>query len=337
MTKAVALMSGGLDSMLAAKLVQMQGIEVLPVHFVSVFNCGAKPGARLSALTAAEAMGMRLKVVNWAEEQLELVRKPPHGYGRAANPCIDCHMWMLKRAAEYMKEAGADLIVTGEVLGQRPMSQRAWALSVIDEESGLKGLILRPLSAKLLPPTVAEEKGLVDRERLEGINGRARWRQMSLARQLCLVKYPTPAGGCLLTDRGFGRRVMDLVEHGQLDLNEAHLVKVGRHFRLDARTKVIVGRDERENHVIETFARPGEMLLELAEINGPTTLLRGEANEENVRAAAALCARSSKARGCDSARVRIRRARGPKEERAIEVAPATDEFANARTLSEVTQ
>lgn len=335
MAKAVALMSGGLDSMLAARLVQLQGVEVLPIHFVSVFNCGAKPGARLSALSAAEAMGMKLRMVNWADEQLDLVRNPPHGYGSAANPCIDCHMAMLKRAAAYMKEIGADFIVTGEVLGQRPMSQRAWALSVIDRETGLEGIILRPLSAKVMPATIAEEKGLVDREKLEGIKGRCRARQMALAKSLGFVKYPTPAGGCLLTDRGFGRRVMDLVRHGQLDVNEAHLVKVGRHYRLDAKTKVIVGRDQRENKVVETFARRGELLFELADITGPTALLRGEASEEYVRAAAALCAHSSRAKGCSSARVRIRRARGSKEERVIEVAPAPDEVANALTLSEV--
>jgi len=329
-------MSGGLDSMLAARLVQAQGIEVCPIHFVSVFNCGAKPGARLAARKAAEALGCKLKVVNFADEQLEIVKKPPHGYGSAANPCIDCHMAMLKRAAEYMTSLGADFIVTGEVLGQRPMSQRAYSLALIDRETGLEGLILRPLSAKAMTQTEPEKKGLVDRGKLEDITGRSRTRQMELAKEFGLTAYPTPAGGCLLTDPEFGKRVLDLVEHGQLELNEAHLLKVGRHYRLDARTKVIVGRNHRENAVLETFTRKGDVLLELADMMGPTALLRGDTGEKNVALAAALCARCSKAKGLPSAKVLVREARSAKPGRTVEVRPATDEEADAVTLAKAT-
>ena len=333
MAKAVALLSGGLDSMLAARLLQNQGIEVCGIHFVSVFNCGPKPGARLSAGKAAEALGIPLKVVNFTEEQIGIVRQPPHGYGRAANPCIDCHIAMLRQAGRYMQEIGADFVATGEVAGQRPMSQRVFTLGLIEKEAGLEGRLLRPLSAKALPPTEVEKSGLVDRDGLEDITGRARHRQMALAREFGLTKYPTPAGGCLLTDPEFGARVKDLVEHGQLTLNDAHLLKVGRHYRLDGSTKVVVGRNERENSVIETFAREGDLLFVVEGIPGPTALLRGDATEINIAAAAALCARSSKAGRLPAAKVRVRMARSKDEGRVIEVAPAGDGTAAALTLA----
>lgn len=333
MAKAVALLSGGLDSMLAIKLMLVQGVDVLALHFLSVFNCGAKPGRGLAARKAADALGVPLRLVDFTEEQLELVRNPPHGFGSAANPCIDCHMAMLRRAAGIMKEVGADFIVTGEVVGQRPMSQRRFALGLIDNATGLGGKILRPLSAKALSPTEAEEKGLVDRERLEGIVGRTRTRQMELARELGITAYPTPAGGCLLTDPEFGVRVKDLIAHNALNLNEGHLLKVGRHYRLDDATKVIIGRNERENAVVATFSRPGDIVLMLEDIPGPTTLLRGNATEKTVLVAAALAARSSKARSAPSARVRVRRARTAEEGYVVEVTPADDEFAGTYAIT----
>jgi tRNA U34 2-thiouridine synthase MnmA/TrmU len=331
--KAVALMSGGLDSMLAARLVIEQGVEVHGIHFVSVFNCGAKPGARLAARRAADALGITLRTVNFAEEQIEIVKNPPHGFGSAANPCIDCHIAMLKHAAEFMRSIGADFIVTGEVVGQRPMSQRAFVLGMIDRETRLEGLILRPLSAKALAATRPEKEGLVDRERLEGISGRTRTRQMELAKQFGLTAYPSPAGGCLLTDPEFGVRVKDLLSHRQLALNDAHLLKVGRHYRLDERTKVIVGRNERENGVIETFAREGDMLLVVEDIPGPTALLRGDVSVANIARAAALCARNSKARTAAVARVRVRPARSEDKGKVIEVAPSDDATAAATAVT----
>jgi tRNA-uridine 2-sulfurtransferase len=333
MAKAVALLSGGLDSMLSIKLMLEQGVEVLALHFLSVFNCGAKPGKGLAAKKAADALGCPLKLVDFTEEQLGIVKDPPHGFGSAANPCIDCHMAMLRRAAKIMEEVGADFIVTGEVVGQRPMSQRRFALGIIDRATGLEGKILRPLSAKALSPTEAEEKGLVDRERLEGIVGRTRTRQMEMAKAFGITAYPTPAGGCLLTDPEFGARVKDLIGHEALNVNEAHLLKVGRHYRLDERTKVIVGRNERENLVIVTFSRPGDILLSLEEIPGPTALLRGNTTDEHVLTAAALMARSSKARLLPTARVCAKGARSMESDKTVEVTPATDEFALAFTIT----
>lgn len=333
MPKAVALLSGGLDSMLAAKLVAIQGVAVTGVHFVSVFNSAAKPGRRLAARLAADAVGIPLKTFPFTETQIEILRNPPHGYGSAANPCIDCHIAMIRRAGEFMREIGADFVVTGEVAGQRPMSQRTFILRVIEQETGLEGLILRPLSAKALQPTLPEKRGLVNRDLLEGIVGRTRTRQMQLARRFGIEAYPTPAGGCLLTDREFGRRVMDLVEHGELTVNNAHLVKVGRHYRLDAATKAVVGRNERENGVIETYARPGDLLITTEDVPGPTTLVRGNASQANVETAAALTVRSSKAKSLAAARVRVRPARSSDPGAVISVAPAGDDVAAAFTLA----
>ena len=205
MAKAVALLSGGLDSMLAVKLMLVQGVDVLALHFCRSSTAAPSPAAASRRARPRDALGVPLRLIDFTAEQLELIENPPHGFGSAANPCIDCHMAMLSRAAGIMKEVGADFIVTGEVVGQRPMSQRRFALGIIDNATGLGGNILRPLSAKALSPTEAEEKGLVDRERLEGIIGRTRTRQMELAREFGITAYPTPAGGCLLTDPEFGR------------------------------------------------------------------------------------------------------------------------------------
>ncbi len=186
--------------MLAVRLMLEQGVDVVAVHFHSVFNCGPKAGGESSAAAAARHLGVPLVVLDFTGEQLGVLRNPAHGFGSAANPCIDCHMAMLRRAAEFMEETHADFIVTGEVVGQRPMSQRTFALRLIDRETGLGGKILRPLSARALPPTEPEERGLVDRSGLEGITGRTRTRQMEMAVAFGLTEYPSPAGGCLLTD-----------------------------------------------------------------------------------------------------------------------------------------
>jgi tRNA U34 2-thiouridine synthase MnmA/TrmU len=322
-------MSGGLDSMLAVRLMQLQGVEVTGVHFVSVFNCGAKPGTKLAARRAADALGVGLVLFDFTGVQMEILKDPPHGFGSAANPCIDCHIAMLRKAGAHMRETAADFVVTGEVVGQRPMSQRSAVLRMIDRETGLEGFIVRPLSGKALPATVPEEKGLIKRELMEEITGRTRTRQMEMAREFGLKSYPSPAGGCLLTDPEFGRRVKDLIAHRELTLNDAHLIKVGRHYRLDGRTKVIIGRNERENGVIETFAAKGDYLLFVEGMPGPTALLRGDAGDANVKRAAALAARSSKAKLLATANVRVRQARREDAGEVVEVAPADDSTAAA--------
>jgi len=328
--RAVALLSGGLDSSLAVRLMLDQGIEVEALHFVSVFN-GTAPESPsvLRPLRVARQLGVPLRPVNFTREQLGIVCDPPHGYGSQMNPCVDCHMAMLRRAAERMEETGARFIVTGEVMGQRPMSQRSFALSRIDKETGLGGLILRPLSAKLLPPTVPEQQGWVDRERLLDIHGRSRKRQLELARHYGLTEHGSPAGGCLLTDPGFSARLADLLEHtpGRVpDLGDVHLLKVGRHFRLDAATRLVIGRRHRENLVIYTFSRPDDLLLTTRDAPGPTALLRGRPTDDHVRIAAVLTARYSKLRGAPSVAVEVRHGRkGPAEPvRVVEVSPAAE-------------
>ncbi len=333
MTKAIALLSGGLDSQLAARLVLEQGIEVEGIHFLSVFNVAPKEGQPLAAEKAAAHLGVPLHKIDISKDQIAILKDPPHGFGSAANPCIDCHMMMLCTAARLMSERGADFLVTGEVVGQRPMSQRKHSLDVIDRETGLAGLILRPLSAKELPPTIPEEKGLVDRDRLEGITGRTRTRQMHLARKFGITDYPSPAGGCLLTDPGFGVRVKDLLKHNELTLGNARLLRYGRHYRLAQDTKAVVGRDEKDNGEIERLAVAGDLFLVLADIPGPTTLLRGDPTEEMIKAAGALTARASKAKSAASARLRVWNAGHEEDGRVVEVAPATDEYAEALTLN----
>jgi len=304
--KAVALLSGGLDSMLAVCLVRRQGIEPLGLSLVSVFHSNDGSGEEeLSAVKAARRLGIDLELLPASESMLEVVRHPRYGYGSGVNPCIDCRISMLKSAREYMAKTGARFIVTGEVLGQRPMSQRVDAMKLIDKQTRLEGLIVRPLSAKALPPTVPELEGWVDREGFLDITGRSRKVQMRLADELGVTDYPTPAGGCLLTDPAFTRKMRDLLDHGDVTIEDVRSLRVGRHFRLDDRTKVAVGRNQADNDKITALAGAGDVLLESMNVPGPTALLRGNASHENVLTAAKLVARYSKTRGASETVVKI--------------------------------
>ncbi|MCK4436618.1 hypothetical protein KAU86_01580 [bacterium] len=298
MTKAVSLLSGGLDSTLAVKLILGQKVEVEAVNFVTIFSTFTSGSScRLEAKRASENLGIPLKVFNASQEYLELVKHPRYGYGKNINPCIDCRIFMLKKAGEYMRKVGASFLITGEVLGERPMSQRRDALRIIERDSKLGGLILRPLSAKLLEPTIPEKEGWVDRERLLAIKGRSRKPQMELAAQFGLTEYPSPAGGCLLTDQGFASRLKDLFKHSEAKVNDVQLLKLGRHFRLSPQTKLIVGRNEGENAELLTFARPGDFCFRVAQFPGPITIARGELNSEGISKACALTAHYSKGKG----------------------------------------
>jgi tRNA-specific 2-thiouridylase len=288
--KAIALLSGGLDSTIAARVMMEQGVELEALNFMTVFcTCTNRGATCLASQKAVETLGIPLKVFNVSEEYLDVVKHPKHGYGRNMNPCIDCRIFMLKKAKAYMEESGAVFIVTGEVLGQRPMSQRKDAMHLIEKEAGLEGLILRPLSAKVLTVTIPEREGWVDRERLLNISGRSRKPQIELADHYGIHDYPCPAGGCLLTDPGFAKRMKDLMVYDpQFSLNDVHLLKMGRHFRFSNGVKLVVGRNEEENQKIQTFAQGEDILLKVSSFPGPLSLLRGKLNEGDIEKAAAI-------------------------------------------------
>ncbi len=307
--KAIALLSGGLDSTLAARVVMEQGVELEALNFMTVFcTCTNRGATCLASQKAVETLGIPLRVFNVSEEYLSLVKHPKHGYGSNMNPCVDCRIFMLKKTKAYMAESGASFIVTGEVLGQRPMSQRKDAMRLIEKEAGLEGLILRPLSAKVLQATVPEKEGWVDREKLLRIQGRSRKPQIELAEYYGLRDYPCPAGGCLLTDPGFGKRMKDLmVNHPDFSLNDVHLLKMGRHFRFSRNVKLVVGRKEEENQKIQTFAQDQDILLKVSSLPGPLSLLRGRPDGGDVERAAAITAYYSKAKDLKKVEVTYKR------------------------------
>jgi hypothetical protein len=314
MAKAIALLSGGLDSTLAILVLLRQGIEVTAVTFLTHFGCDISDSSSCSRnpFPAAEKFGFRVKLCHLADRFIEIVKNPEHGRGRNMNPCIDCRILMLREAKALMEMTGGDFIVTGEVLGQRPMSQRRDTLNIVDREAGLKGYVLRPLSARLLNETVPERQGLVKREMLCNFSGRSRKPQMALARELGLTDYPAPAGGCLLTEPNYSYRLRELLERNpDPSLNELHLLRVGRHFRLSDTCKAIVGRDERENGVIESYADKESWVMHVEGVGSPVLLLTGKGAEEFVAPAASLCARYSDAKHLDEVEVTVTRGRDP--------------------------
>jgi tRNA-uridine 2-sulfurtransferase len=293
--KAIVLFSGGLDSILATRLMMELGIEVVCVNYYIEFAvCGGGPTA---ATQAAEMLGVPLKVFDITAEYLDMFRDPKHGYGANINPCIDCKIFMLKKAKEYMSEVGASFLVTGEVLGERPMSQRRDALNIIEKQAGVRGILLRPLTAKLLPPTLPEETGVVDREKLLDIRGRGRTPQLQLAAKYGITEFPNPSGGCLLTDPGFTKRVRDIIAHDDLNLVSLRLLKVGRHFRLSDKAKLIIGRDKKENDELESLLKEGDVCIRLKDRQGPFSIIRGPADEAMIKYAAEIVAQHTKFRG----------------------------------------
>lgn len=288
--KAVALLSGGLDSTLAVKLMKEQGVDVKTVAIKTPFcdfDCGHGCGFRVKEV--AEKLGVELKTFYLGEEYLEMLKNPKHGYGSGMNPCIDCREMMFRVAQDHMREIDAKFIITGEVLEQRPMSQNPRALKIIEQESGLAGKVLRPLSAKHLPETEAERSGLVKREQLLSIKGRTRKKQIELAKNFGITDYPNSAGGCLLTDPQFARRVKDLFEYVEKPtLNDTELLKVGRHFRLSVAAKLVVGRNKEENGIINSLALPTDLLIEMKDHMGPIALLRGVSDEHVLQISSSI-------------------------------------------------
>ncbi len=295
--KVVALLSGGLDSQLAVKMMQKQGFEVSAVAIKTPFcdfDCGR--GCGFEIRERADTLGVNLKTVYLGDEYIEMLKNPKHGFGSGMNPCIDCRAMMFKAAKEHMEEIGADFIISGEVLGQRPMSQHGPALRTIEKESDLEGYIVRPLSGALLPKTIPEENGLIKRENLGMIRGRTRRAQLQMAKELGIENPPNAGGGCLLTDPAFAVRAKDLFSHIETPTtNDIDLLKVARHFRLDEKTKFVVGRNNDENEMIKALALPGDLIFYARDHMGPTALLRGQNNESHRQLCASITLRYSDA------------------------------------------
>lgn len=292
---AVALISGGLDSILAARVMMDQGFGIIGLYGTSAFSKSYGAERTTHAARLAETLGIELRVMDMGQEYIDLIRNPRHGYGRNSNPCIDCKIYMLRRAKQVMEEVNSPFVITGEVLGQRPMSQRRDTLHIIERDSGMKGMIVRPLSAKLLPRTRAEQDGIIDREKLLGINGRSRSTQLQLAERYGIRGYSTPAGGCLLTDKNFSEKLRDLFQDkSSITPDDIRLLTVGRHFRFDTGVKVVVGRDSRENDLMLSLAQNGFSLFTPSGFPGPVALLDGIPTQEIKQAVGRLIITYSK-------------------------------------------
>ena len=290
--KAIALLSGGLDSSLAVKLMIDQGIEVVAINFMSPFcNCTPKKsGCRHQAQLIAHELGIEIHAIPKGMDYLAMVKRPPHGYGRGMNPCIDCRIYMLRKARERMDSLGASFVVTGEVLGQRPMSHRQ-AIRIIEKERPDR-LIRGPLS-RPFEPSIPEQEGIVDR-RSSLDSGRSRKPQIELAEELGIKDYPCPAGGCLLTDPVIASRLRDLFTYQpDFDMTDIHLLKVGRHFRIDAKLKVVLGRNKAENEKVTSLVKPGYAIIQPADFRGPAALVTGIPDRDQERLIGEIVARYS--------------------------------------------
>jgi len=311
--KAIGLFSGGLDSILAVKVLQEQDVDVVGVTFETPFFSSGR------ARKIAGSIDLPLRVIDITQSHLSMLKAPPHGYGKNMNPCIDCHALMLETAGMIMDDAGADFIFTGEVVGQRPMSQTGRSLRQVAKLSGYDGLVLRPLSALLLPATVPESEGKVDRQRLLDIQGRGRKRQMALADEYGISFYPAPGGGCLLTDPAFSERLRDLLRTcPDPSIRDIELLKLGRHLRISRDVKIAVGRNREENEAILGITHENDIILSVRNVPGPVVIIPGGAGMDEVERAAAVCAFYSDA--SRDAHVHVL-ARGNHAERVVETMP----------------
>jgi tRNA-uridine 2-sulfurtransferase len=307
--RALALFSGGLDSILACRLVAAQGIEVLAVKFISpFFDYDIQQDPESYKIKIKEKYGIDVLIEDISRQYLQLLHNPPHGFGKNFNPCIDCKIFMLRRAKEMMADLGASFLITGEVLGQRPMSQRRDTLNVIERESGSRSILLRPLSAKLMKETEAELKGLVDRTKLLDFYGRGRSRQIALAQQFGISDFPAPAGGCTLADPILSRRVARMyagnwaIQAHEITCADVQLLLIGRHFLLPRGGWLVLGRDEKENQKLEKLRQQDDTMFSMEKRPGPTALLRRRASasleedklREDLQFAASLVVRYGK-------------------------------------------
>jgi hypothetical protein len=316
------MFSGGLDSVIACHLLKSLGCEVTALHFVLPFQAGLGLEHRV-VRDYAEALDVPLMLVEEGNEFLDMARDPHFGYGKHANPCVDCRIHRLKKAGVIMKETGSLFLATGEVAGQRPMSQRMETMIFIEKQSGLSGYLLRPLSALLLEPTIPETNGLVDRSRLLGISGRGRKEQLEYARRFGL-KHSTPAGGCILTQAEIGDRFMELRRtNSDFELDDFKMLAYGRHFRINPYLKLIVGRDDRDNTMLMKIAGEDDVKFLMAGMEGPLAVAKGAGSESDESVCASITARYSKAKNEGAAAVKILRGTA---EKILEVKPASDEF-----------
>ena len=278
--KAIALFSGGLDSTLAMKLIIDQGIEVLAVNINTGFGSTKDRLEHMQSM--CDQVGAKLKVIDIQSEFLqEVLFDPKHGYGKNFNPCIDCHAKMFAVAKRIMDAEGASFLISGEVMGQRPMSQNKESLQTVLNESNCEGILLRPMSAKMLEPTIPEEKGWVDREKLEGITGRSRDRQLSLAKEIGLDDFESPGGGCLLTDENFGKKMFDFIKYDKFEVRDIPLMKFGRHFRLSDGAKLVIGRNQEENGYLQNIDNDKYFHIKTVGLPGPHAMLSKSASESD--------------------------------------------------------
>jgi len=296
--RAFSLLSGGLDSILATRLIMDQGIEVVGLHFITPFFGYQHKGREAEQVEKWHCLyGISARILDVSEEFIQILRHPRYGFGKNFNPCIDCKIFLFSQAKKIMEAEGGEFLISGEVLGQRPMSQRRDALRIVERDSGTEGILLRPLCAKNLKPTRPELMGLVDREKLLALSGRSRKPQLELAAEMGIQNFPTPAGGCYLTDPVLAKRFQRyFATQAEISKHDLLLLMVGRHFRLPAGARLVVSRREGENEKLLNLRQEGDLILKLQGIPGPLGLVRGEIGEKDLYLAAAIIARYSKAR-----------------------------------------
>ena len=288
--KALCLFSGGLDSVVAAKLVKDQGIECIAINFTAPFIVSTGTDDDNPIKKAAEEIGIEYRRIPLDDDFIDVIRNPGHGHGKGLNPCVDCKIYMIRYAGRLMKKFGAGFLVTGEVLGQRPMSQQRKSMNLIENQSGLEGLILRPLSARHFDETIPEKNGWVDRTKLLSVNGRGRNIQLEYAKKWGIKSYGSPAGGCLLTEKLFAVKLKDLFDNKMdADYKDMGLLRIGRHFRF-GKNKIVVGRNKQENDLLKSYRSDDESIFEVLACGSPATLLQGEVNDKSLEFAAGLTA-----------------------------------------------